>query len=327
MNEIEEFGIEVNELLDLAEEGLLHIDGGAEFSAHYDEIFRVFHNIKGGAGMLGLEELQEHVHKVETILHNLKKENDLQRKYSSFFIDAVDATRTLLQGDSVEFDYSLEKTESDIAEAKNETVETVPAEVSTTEPSHEKPAAEKVEDDQKTEEEVASAVSHDNQDTEQTPDQNRNRWIVIGRIDEKVLELLKGNSLVTEFALASELPSPLYQKVDGIYLSSEQLDSMPAVLSAAGNVPVTVLQSEASPVEDIMELAGVYGYLHNPSELEIEVNKRAMGKHSRLQNTNQQLMEFALAQFGQLAPADQSKTRKYLDHLIRFGAVFERVNL
>ncbi|WP_369676875.1 Hpt domain-containing protein, partial [Enterococcus faecium] len=50
--EIEEFKLEALDLLEAAEDNLLQLDRGATLATHYDAIFRCFHSIKGGAGML-----------------------------------------------------------------------------------------------------------------------------------------------------------------------------------------------------------------------------------------------------------------------------------
>ena len=58
--EIREFKNEALELLDEAEQSLLSLEKGGDFSKTYAAVFRVFHSLKGGAGMLGLQELQSH---------------------------------------------------------------------------------------------------------------------------------------------------------------------------------------------------------------------------------------------------------------------------
>lgn len=103
---IEEFRIEALELLEEGEVGLLAIDKGGDFIQHYNGIFRVFHSLKGGAGMLGMEELQRHTHYLENLLEKCKESGQMEKAYVDYFLRGVDAARSLLHGDAVDFDYT-----------------------------------------------------------------------------------------------------------------------------------------------------------------------------------------------------------------------------
>lgn len=106
-SEFEEFKIEAIEFLDTAESCLLSMDMGGSLAVNYDSVFRVFHNLKGGAGMLGLSDLQAHMHQVETLFQQYKGKTVIEKFEINFFLKAIDATRQLLDHENVNFDYSL----------------------------------------------------------------------------------------------------------------------------------------------------------------------------------------------------------------------------
>ncbi len=111
--EIQDFKIEAAELLDSAEEGLLKIESGAPFLECYDAIFRVFHSLKGGAGMLGMEALQGHMHQLETLFSDCKALGKIEKNQITFFLQGADAARKILEGVDVQFDFDTpNKTES-----------------------------------------------------------------------------------------------------------------------------------------------------------------------------------------------------------------------
>jgi len=105
--DIAEFRTEAVDLLDLAEEGLLQLDRGGDFKVNYDAVFRVFHSLKGGGGMLGLNELQAHMHKLENKLSESKARGVITKTEISFFLRGVDSTRKILAGEPVIFEYEL----------------------------------------------------------------------------------------------------------------------------------------------------------------------------------------------------------------------------
>ena len=105
--EIEEFKTEALELLDTAEKSLLALDQGAEFQSAFDAVFRGFHNLKGGTGMMELHKLQAHTHELENILMGLKAGPIIPKEYISLFLRGIDAARTLLDGGKVNFDFSV----------------------------------------------------------------------------------------------------------------------------------------------------------------------------------------------------------------------------
>ncbi|MBX7231817.1 MAG: Hpt domain-containing protein [Bdellovibrionales bacterium] len=106
--EIEEFKIEAMDLLENAEKSLLGIDSEQDFSKTFDSIFRCFHNLKGGSGMMEMTALQTHVHELETILMDFKPGPTIPTHYVKFFLKGIDAARNLLDGKEIEFSYNLE---------------------------------------------------------------------------------------------------------------------------------------------------------------------------------------------------------------------------
>ena len=102
---LDEFRIEADEMFEGAEESLLAIDNGAEFEANYNGIFRAFHSLKGAAGMFGLEKLQGHMHKLESLFEKQKSKGRLSKELVDYFLAGVDAARNILQGEEVNFEY------------------------------------------------------------------------------------------------------------------------------------------------------------------------------------------------------------------------------
>jgi CheY-like chemotaxis protein/HPt (histidine-containing phosphotransfer) domain-containing protein len=105
--EISEFKIEAEELLDQAEQSLLDIDKGSAFAKGYDAIFRAFHSVKGAAGMLNWENLQHHMHQLETHFQNCKNDSVLSKQRVTYFLNGVDGCRKILDGNEIVFIYEL----------------------------------------------------------------------------------------------------------------------------------------------------------------------------------------------------------------------------
>ncbi len=105
--EIQEFKIEAEELLETAENSLLALEKGAEFSKNYDAIFRAFHSVKGAAGMLNWGSLQHHMHLLENHFQQCQGEAILSRVRVTYFLDGIDASRKILNLQEVEFIYEM----------------------------------------------------------------------------------------------------------------------------------------------------------------------------------------------------------------------------
>lgn len=126
--ELDEFKIEILELLEQAEKALLHFDqlGDSESSPqHYDEVFRAYHNIKGAAGMMDWPELQHHVHQLENVLMQSKDSSSIPRNLISWFLKGNDATRCIVNGEAAEFSFDTTETQSGTPEIKEKVEKSV----------------------------------------------------------------------------------------------------------------------------------------------------------------------------------------------------------
>ncbi|EQC51935.1 response regulator transcription factor [Bacteriovorax sp. DB6_IX] len=99
----ENFMLEATELLDEAEDALLAYDNGADFQDSYNKVFRSFHSLKGASGMFGLDELQEHMHKLESLLDKVKDE--FPDGSVDYFLAGIDQARRYFTEDKIEFDH------------------------------------------------------------------------------------------------------------------------------------------------------------------------------------------------------------------------------
>lgn len=121
---IEEFKIEILELLEAAEAALLQFDQLPENESApnlYDEVFRSYHNIKGGAGMMEWTELQHHVHQLENVLMNSKETSSIPKDLIGWFLKGNDVTKSIMNREPYEFEY-------DISSAKKPSSEKLPQE-------------------------------------------------------------------------------------------------------------------------------------------------------------------------------------------------------
>ena len=100
---IEEFKIEAAEMFENAEDGLLNIDRGLDFNSNYNSIFRSFHSLKGAAGMFGMEELQAHMHKLESLFEAQKKNGSMNKYQVDYFLQGIDAGKLLIDGNTSDF--------------------------------------------------------------------------------------------------------------------------------------------------------------------------------------------------------------------------------
>jgi CheY-like chemotaxis protein/HPt (histidine-containing phosphotransfer) domain-containing protein len=106
--EVEEFKNEALELLAMAEMSLLQVEAGEELKPRYDAIFRCFHSLKGAAGMLDWTELASHMHQIEDQFTAYKEHASLPSAVCSYFLDAIDATRVIMNGKKIDFKYELD---------------------------------------------------------------------------------------------------------------------------------------------------------------------------------------------------------------------------
>jgi FixJ family two-component response regulator/HPt (histidine-containing phosphotransfer) domain-containing protein len=106
-NDVKEFILECTELLDQAETDLLSLDSGSgvAFEKAYSSIFRVFHSLKGGAGMFGLEDMAKHMHHLENDLTICGAKKSASQHEISYFLKGVDAAKKILSSQSTPFNY------------------------------------------------------------------------------------------------------------------------------------------------------------------------------------------------------------------------------
>jgi DNA-binding response OmpR family regulator len=105
-NDLAEFKNEALELIEEAEKKLLEVERGQEFKPRYDAVFRCFHSLKGAAGMLELENLRSHMHKLEDLFAKYKESVVLGKNEINFFLSGIDSSRRIIEGDIIEFDFS-----------------------------------------------------------------------------------------------------------------------------------------------------------------------------------------------------------------------------
>lgn len=65
---LEQFVIETRELVDQAYEGLLGLEQEPDSQAFFDDTFRAFHTLKGGAGIVGFGAMETLMHRAESVL-------------------------------------------------------------------------------------------------------------------------------------------------------------------------------------------------------------------------------------------------------------------
>jgi chemotaxis protein histidine kinase CheA len=192
--EIEEFKVEALELLDLAEKSVLALDAGAEFRASFDTIFRGFHNLKGGAGMMELLKLQAHTHELENILMGFKNESSIPKEYLSLFLRGIDAARTLLDGKEVSFSFAVNTSaETPPVAAAPQTAETHTDELASLVPQNVEPLEEEKTEVAAVEEALPQTEQALPQATLEVPDSAVEEFVVEGEeIVERISSSLQG---------------------------------------------------------------------------------------------------------------------------------------
>lgn len=93
--EINEFVTDCNEMLESAELELLNIQGTLNEKT-YNAIFRAFHSIKGGAGMFSFNNLQQHLHTLESEFIDFKSKKNVNETELGYFLKGIDIGRQLL---------------------------------------------------------------------------------------------------------------------------------------------------------------------------------------------------------------------------------------
>jgi len=131
---LNDFKIEAKELLDQIEDNVLKLETTSEWSPCINNIFQGLHSLKGASGMMGLDVLQEHMHRIEDVFEGIKKDKEKMKKNIDFFLKSVDHARDLIEGKSVRFSYTQEVASSNspviekVKEVNEETITNTVAE-------------------------------------------------------------------------------------------------------------------------------------------------------------------------------------------------------
>ena len=100
MDEIVElFRDEAAERLDSIVEGLLALERGTEVAEVIDRIFRDAHSLKGGAGMIGLDEAYHLAHTMEEAFGQIRARGEVAAVLIDPLLRATDALRSAVAGD------------------------------------------------------------------------------------------------------------------------------------------------------------------------------------------------------------------------------------
>lgn len=104
-----EFSVEAGELLDESEDALLELDKGKDPQECYNLVFRCFHSLKGSAGMMGLDDMQKHMHLVEDRFQSFSDKVEELKGMVDYFLMSIDVAREIMKGNAVEFDYCVDQ--------------------------------------------------------------------------------------------------------------------------------------------------------------------------------------------------------------------------
>lgn len=101
---LEEFQIEAEELLGEAEDILLKIENTSDYTSDFNNLFRLFHSLKGAAGMFELDELQSFMHTIEDQFESTRAQKAMTQFQVDYFLMAIDCARKILSKESYDFD-------------------------------------------------------------------------------------------------------------------------------------------------------------------------------------------------------------------------------
>ncbi|HYV15600.1 MAG TPA: response regulator [Conexibacter sp.] len=97
---LEIFREEANERLDRVVETLLAVDAGKPSADATDALFRDVHSLKGGAGLVGLDELRTIAHAAEELLSDVRRSGaDVPAEMAGPLLSAADAMRRAVAGE------------------------------------------------------------------------------------------------------------------------------------------------------------------------------------------------------------------------------------
>ncbi len=91
------FLLEAYENLDSVESHLVDLENDPSNAEILNDVFRSVHTIKGNAGFLAFQKLEQLCHRSETLLDKLRSgQLSLTPERTSYLLEAVDLTRTIL---------------------------------------------------------------------------------------------------------------------------------------------------------------------------------------------------------------------------------------
>jgi len=96
---LSEFVAEAKEHLETVEPNLLHLEEHPEDIECVNALFRAIHSIKGAAGFLGLEQIEQLSHAMETLLDEVRRgKRGVSPELLDILLEGVDALRALIDG-------------------------------------------------------------------------------------------------------------------------------------------------------------------------------------------------------------------------------------
>lgn len=115
---IQEFYAEALTLLEEAEQALIALENGADFTNNFNIIFRTFHSVKGAAGMFEFIDMQKDFHFMENLLEKYKSEGTIPAEIIDLFLRGIDHTIKTINGEPTSFQ-QINPLENKIISAKD----------------------------------------------------------------------------------------------------------------------------------------------------------------------------------------------------------------
>ncbi|NGZ28819.1 MAG: chemotaxis protein CheA, partial [Magnetococcales bacterium] len=138
------FLVELAELIANAEREVLVLEGASDPAAHVNILFRAFHTIKGGAGMLGWQELAHYTNRMENLLSLVRNGTlAVSSRVISVLLESVDCLKGFYQEASNQIPFAKEAIQKSLLameQCQNPTVEPPSVPSVTAPPVVEKPA-------------------------------------------------------------------------------------------------------------------------------------------------------------------------------------------
>jgi len=89
-----------------AEECVLAIEDGGDFSENFDQIFRTIHSVKGVSKVLNLDDLLKVAHLIENQLQRAGSSRTMTSRVTSYFLRGIDICKAILEGKEVSLQVS-----------------------------------------------------------------------------------------------------------------------------------------------------------------------------------------------------------------------------